>query len=298
VFRAALEQAEQLFRAAATVDYSARPILTYYGLAQASLAVIQASPRVTNKDCTPSSHGMRLDTDGTGLGRVVEEPAAKGVLALTAKATDSGGIGSNATFGRLWSTLPEMSRDLARRTDSALYPWYIGQPSAVSGEMHFTVNEDSLLKDDFDATLAAMLRARPLLAELDLRDGRPGTNWYTRNNSSNGFVIYFRGADPERVRRFISFNGTYYDSRTPHLYAVLDNAKSVHPLVVWLAILFGLSMFARYHPERWVELLNVDGSADAPMLEDILQRASIVCPGLILNTLDHMGVWCRMGIRP
>jgi len=47
-----------------------------------------------------------------------------------------------------------------------------------------------------------------------------------------------------------------------------------------------------------MRLLQIDGSDRAPMLEDILQRANVVCPGLIVNTLDHMGVLYRDGTRP
>lgn len=296
--RAALEQAEQLYQAAAAVDYSARPILAYYGLAQAALAVIQASPRLKSSDTVPSSHGMHWIQNGDGLGTVVPDMAPNGLITLAANATGSGGIGTDATVERLWSALPEVGRDLATGLDMALRPWSISVPNERSGEMHISVYDGTLLQRDFTATLAALLRARPYLAEFRLTHGRDGKNWHTVNDSG-GFTIYFRDIEIELIKRLLMVEGThYYDTRSLRLYADLDGRKSVHPLIIWLSILFALSMIARYHPEQWVRLLDIDSSEHAPMLEDILQRANVVCPGLVLNTLDHMGVLYRAGVRP
>jgi hypothetical protein len=45
VFGAALEQAQQLFTAAASVDYASRPILVFYGLSQAGRAIAACSTK-------------------------------------------------------------------------------------------------------------------------------------------------------------------------------------------------------------------------------------------------------------
>jgi hypothetical protein len=63
------------------------------------------------------------------------------------------------------------------------------------------------------------------------------------------------------------------------------NSSPLHPLITWWAILFGLSMLARYEPSSWMTYLDIDGSADAKPLETILDRALITCPELILHTI-------------
>jgi YaaC-like Protein len=82
VFRAALQQAEQLFGAAEAVDYSARPLLAFYGLSQACLAVIQASPRSLKQNASPNGHGMKFDASDTGIGTLTDAGDARGTLAL------------------------------------------------------------------------------------------------------------------------------------------------------------------------------------------------------------------------
>ncbi len=297
VFRAALEQSEQLFRAADVVNYSARPLLAFYGLAQACLAVIQASPRIAKEDTSPSGHGMKMDYGADGLGVVIAQADPRSTLALVMKATNSGGPGVSTTVERLWSSLPENRSGLVPSREQSLAPWWVGLPSSERrADIHITA-DTSILGGDFSSTLATMIAARPQIGELGLSTGRPGTNWYSRDDEGR-CAIYFTNIDVTAVRRTLTLNSTYYDTLTPRLFASLDGKSPIHPLVVWLTILFCLSMLARYVPERWMRLLQIDGSELAPMLEDILQRANVVCPGLIVHTLDHMGVLFREGTRP
>lgn len=61
--------------------------------------------------------------------------------------------------------------------------------------------------------------------------------------------------------------------------------KPLHPLLAWWAVLFGLSMLARYEPARWTEDLDVDKSALAVPLETVLDAALEACPELICLAL-------------
>jgi hypothetical protein len=61
---AALEQAEQLFRAAAGVGVAARPLLLFYGLSQAGRAVAAAA-RLKGDQYRLAQHGIKAcDLDG------------------------------------------------------------------------------------------------------------------------------------------------------------------------------------------------------------------------------------------
>jgi hypothetical protein len=60
------------------------------------------------------------------------------------------------------------------------------------------------------------------------------------------------------------------------------------PLMLWWALLFGLSSIARYDPETWVGALAVNDSALTVPIEAALDAALEVLPDLILGTLtDH-----------
>lgn len=292
VFRAALEQSEQLFRAANEVAYPARPILAYYGLAQACLAIMQASPRLQESECSASSHGMKGKLEHGKL-LVTDLGSDRGLLTLVRRATDSGGF-SSVDLEKLWSTLPEKGRDFSIGLDDSLRPWYFA--ARAGQEMHISVVDDTLLRHDAKSTLAALLEARPQLSQLSLTPSRGGTNWYSRNGAK-GFTIYVHG-DASEVDQWLLRNNTYYETTTPRIYASLDGCKAIHPIVSWLSILFLLSKVARYYPERWMEILDINKNAYAPMLENILQRCISVCPALILNTIDHMAVLTAAESKP
>ncbi len=57
------------------------------------------------------------------------------------------------------------------------------------------------------------------------------------------------------------------------------------PLMTWWALLYGLSMLARYHPARWVLALDPDASSEAVMFERVLGAAISAIPHLVLEAL-------------
>lgn len=59
VFHMALEQSEQLFRAAAAVVRESRPLLLFYGLGQAGRALAAASDALSVGEWPASGHGLK-----------------------------------------------------------------------------------------------------------------------------------------------------------------------------------------------------------------------------------------------
>ncbi len=57
------------------------------------------------------------------------------------------------------------------------------------------------------------------------------------------------------------------------------------PLMTWWALLFGLSMLARYQPATWAELLAVDRNEWAVSIEFALESAAASIPALVANSL-------------
>ncbi len=57
------------------------------------------------------------------------------------------------------------------------------------------------------------------------------------------------------------------------------------PLMTWWALLFGLSMLARYHPAKWAAALDRQGSYAAIELERAMDLAVEAVPHLVLYAL-------------
>jgi len=69
------------------------------------------------------------------------------------------------------------------------------------------------------------------------------------------------------------------------LPAIGNNHAPMHPLATWWAILYGMSMLARYHPRIWTMLLDLDRSREAVAVHSILDAARDEVPYLLLRQL-------------
>ena len=67
--------------------------------------------------------------------------------------------------------------------------------------------------------------------------------------------------------------------------AVGANKDCLHPFMAWWAVLFALSMLARYHPEAWADHIAVDSSKVAVAIEHLLNEALTAVPELLLRTI-------------
>jgi hypothetical protein len=74
--------------------------------------------------------------------------------------------------------------------------------------------------------------------------------------------------------------------------AVGGNDRPMHPLMTWWAVLYTLSMLARYQPAEWSEYVDVDRSTFAVSIEQLLSAALVVVPELVAVTIgavrDHV----------
>ncbi|MEV6182893.1 YaaC family protein [Streptomyces sp. NPDC052015] len=68
-------------------------------------------------------------------------------------------------------------------------------------------------------------------------------------------------------------------------------SESLHPLMAWWAVLYALSMLARYQPAQWAGHINVDDSQHAVPIEKLLERAMGHLPVLIADTIDEVATW-------
>jgi hypothetical protein len=80
----------------------------------------------------------------------------------------------------------------------------------------------------------------------------------------------------------VYFNSTY-------LFPALgDNARAMHPLLAWWAVLYVLSMVARYEPRAWNEMSSINASVEASPIEHMLETAVIRLPRLVLDVIDQL----------
>jgi hypothetical protein len=77
-----------------------------------------------------------------------------------------------------------------------------------------------------------------------------------------------------------------YDSEDRALIPTLPGeSQLLSPLMLWWALLFGLSVVARYHPGPWSSALAVEGSTQAVPLEAILAKAVDRLPPLVYEAI-------------
>jgi hypothetical protein len=68
------------------------------------------------------------------------------------------------------------------------------------------------------------------------------------------------------------------------IYALLDlPSHRLPPLLLWWALLFGLSLLARYQPAAWRAALDLDHSPCADPLATLLDEALVIVPDLLFD---------------
>jgi len=84
----------------------------------------------------------------------------------------------------------------------------------------------------------------------------------------------------------VEWNGTH----GVVLPAVAGNTKAYDLVVAWWLVLYCLSMLARYYPQEWTEMLDVDRSALAVPIEHFMSIAYSRVPELIAFRLRMLRV--------
>lgn len=311
VFGSALEQAEQLFTAAETVGYASRPILLFYGLSQAGRAIAAASTSVDDDHFKLSGHGIRardLDSEELYKITVIDNASGrakdKGSFVQLASLLRSGTLPAGAPLGQIWTLIPDL-REAPLYTNYTEYlPILSYENQTVSKEgvagiisgLPYRFAETATV-ENIDAFLThyptlAGSRASPLVVEVVTRNARAGSvsvyrEWSRpadrlelfpitgRENSMNDWqIIEDRLSQPYRG-----------DSERFIFPAVGGADRPLHPLLAWWALLFTLSMLARYEPSSWTRHLARDESPNAVPIEAALDRGLHTCPELIAHAI-------------
>jgi hypothetical protein len=320
VFVSALEQSEQLMRAAESVGAAARPLPLFYALSQAGRAI--AAARLVGP-WRLAGHGICVPPqDEPNLLHRVVTPKVEGNKALAAGRRSSfagvaEGIGSGSltapvALGEVWAAIPDLIEPAPqipgcdpgwRRPLRAYSPhWNVSdvRTNTLTNGRALELLVAGLPTGDQDNP------RNPVELLEDLEIHYPTSAGVAVPGGHHGAPVYAWGPAGDRLPTFswpeirnlhVTEHQRRLDAIAPDyrgrgerlLVPRLGGRDALSPLMLWWALLYGLSSIARYDPELWVDALDVNRSEQAVPIEAALDVALEAFPELILSALLGFG---------
>jgi len=304
----ALEQAEQMFRAAAGVGQATRPVLAYYGLNQAGRAVAAAASTVRGDAWRLSGHGIYAKNLHSSLPDIAikcDPPGGKGSFAKLSEILDSPLWDGSIAFNSFWDSIPETRLSPLAEDQSRCTPLYVEETS-IYGDPHplatvpvvyfppWLVSSDDG-REDLDRYLAAFPKARGYHSYVRTGRGSDFEPRFSRHVDGWGELqMNWQVSEDEascsadRRQEFMRSITRSYCGSLYFFPAIGASDRGVHPLMAWWAVLHSLSMLARYQPAEWSAHIDVDHSRHAVALEVLLNDALTRVPALIAETVEQV----------
>jgi hypothetical protein len=308
-FTTALEQAEQLFTAAASTGPAARPLPLFYGLSQAGRAV--AAARTSGDPWTFRGHGISeaasANQNTTTVADFRIEPhKSGGAFNAVAAALNSSTLPGPTRLGDLWPLIPDTSRfELPAAGPHQLLNIQVNHfndsNSPINAEISNLPASLGVVRNPDDDPSAP----RPDWAEEEQRvrdhlakyPTLAGFQFGTGGGQPIGFRPHDNGTATVPVHWPANATGTATRDEFKHhvgvtygghtnVYPAIDGTnRQLHPLTTWWALLFGLSILARYEPETWGRAIDISTSAEAVAVEHLLHAALDALPELLYRVL-------------
>ncbi|GAA1096209.1 YaaC family protein [Nocardiopsis metallicus] len=305
-YQFALEQAEQLFRQARLASPATRPLTLFYGLSQAGRSIAAAAANAPGDEWKLKGHGIgttastlsgplenvQVHTDKNGsfvrLSELLESP-------LWSKA-------DQVRLHVLWDSVPEAGRwSLRPDTSTWTRPLHVDVSSIGDGGSSRPTTmvrplPPSLISTTDHETLHAFLRSYPdtrgCAYNVLGQDSESRPSYQPSHDGTGSLVLQWPELKAERYqnrRDFVcartrSYRGEEFFFPTP----VSGSDRGIHPLMAWWAVLFTLSILARYQPVEWARHIDVDNSEYAVPIEELLRAALTVLPELIVEIIDDV----------
>lgn len=307
-YSAALEQTEQMFRAAAAVGPATRPLQVFYGLSQAGRAIAAAAWSLKGEDWRLVSHGIKT----TGFDRPfpdieirTDPPNTQGSFVKVSEILDSPVWQMDPVrLEDVWDLLPPNLRYPLTAKDR-MTPLFTDEVS-VGDYAHPLLSvpvcdiPDRVIDSGTREALAEFLTAYPAAARHEsyvtthaLNLGPDAPPDYSRYDNGGGELVVNwempqgSATAAQRVEYLRAMTRGYAGSR--YFLPILTPMKrELHPLMAWWAVLYSLSMLARYEPAAWGTLISVDNSPHAVPIERLLERAIDDLPVLIADTITEV----------
>ncbi len=286
VFSAALEQSEQLFTAAAEADDRIRPMVLFYGLSQATRAIVAAS---TNPDFAGEDrwrlqgHGLTCGGERlrpTNLAEVRVAPSSDRRISAFVTLQD-------VMSSPRWSDEVEMGALVGAQAELSPFPdrddWPAIQAHPVFSPVGVTSDDPTYtgLRVEGWGLVPWRDSQRVVARHLEIPDHYAEVAGMRLTVESGPDPLRNQGQwvkawYPPEQGPVVSGTGV----REPHWITpnLAGATRLQQPLVLWWALLFTLSMRARYEPEGWTRDLDPDISTYAVMLQELLEHAMTDCP--------------------
>ncbi|MBZ4016132.1 hypothetical protein CCS38_10325 [Streptomyces purpurogeneiscleroticus] len=303
-----MEQAQEFMEAAEGAGPATRPVQIFYSLSQFGRAIAAASSLLHDGEWRLKAHGIgtrNLDTS-LGLCHVEVEPHARGAFVGIARAIGAEPLPAKErlALGELWPLLPE--------AQSVVLPGSGSVPVLHFAPVALVHREEkrwcrlsllpvpSLVRDKTEedpARLDEFLGHYPSLAGWShtpdvpdsiiwkARDDRPGEELEIFLPSRLGRAARHEEGAEEALARATEYRGSRDFYAFPKLGSM---SEPIHPLLAWWAVLFGLSILARYEPEAWAATIDIDRSPSANAVEHLLEQATAVVPHLALLAIKDV----------
>jgi hypothetical protein len=305
-FCAAIEQSEQLFTAAAQVGYAARPLPLFYGLSQAGRA-LTACFELDDDSWLLRSHGIwATELVQPELWDTKLQDRKDGSFIRVAHVLDSPTLPQACRLGDVWATLPALSKSLPKdayraralrveRDVLVSRNAFGGSPApamstALAPAWLYGLSPALEFSDLPEAAVAEELALYPsLLGFEELTSASPPNFHPAAVAGELGVRLVWKAdglTEQDRALRVDRMCLPTTDGSSWVAPAVSGNDRQLHPLVAWWAVLFALSMHARYEPAAWEQHRDIDSRVSASVIEVTLDTALLEVPRLLLAAFD------------
>ena len=301
-----------MFHAAASVGPATRPLLAFYGLNQAGRAIAAAASQIGISDeWRLQGHGIHAkeETLRGPLPDVEVYPdkaASKGSFVRLSGLLNSPlwEKSSGVTLGILWDCLPENRlTPIGEDSPSRRTPLYVDHYHAFT-DPHPLV---SVPVAYFPPWVVSSEDKRSALTEyLAPFPGAQGYDSYHQTNpptKTPDFTLHDDGwgelvmnwqvsggrmASSDEKLKYLEARTRMYEGGLYFFPALSGEEQSLHPLLGWWAVLYTLSMLARYQPAEWSQHIDINYCRHAVPIERLLKEAITKLPGLIAEAIDEV----------
>ncbi|MFI6689185.1 YaaC family protein [Streptomyces sp. NPDC050485] len=307
-YATALEQAWQMFQAAAAVGPATRPLHVFYGLSQAGRAIAAAAWELKGEDWRLDAHGIKttgFDRDFPDIEIRTDRAGTQGSFPRLSQLLGSPVWGPDPVrLEDVWDLLPVNIAypltERARLTPLTVFEHHVGHHDHPLLSVPVSDIPDRVIDAGTREALAEFLISYPSVARhhsyVTTRTSRGELDAppaYERFEEGSGALRFNwtmpEGAATRAERREHLRAMTHEHGGLRYFLPVISPmAKELHPLMAWWAVLYTLSMLARYEPAQWSACTNVDLNAHAVPIERVLQLAIDHVPVLIRDAVAQV----------
>ncbi|GAA2752928.1 YaaC family protein [Kitasatospora cinereorecta] len=311
-FTSSLEQAEQMFRAAAQVGTATRPLPLFYGLSQAGRAIACAAKAAKGDTWRLGGHGItsgHLDGPLSAVTVTTQKKGKPGSFVRVSELLDSPvWEETEQPLTALWDALPEnsgwplskegavrqlplLAQTLVRESDgphplaslSVMFPPSVVDAGSREAMMDYLRDYPEAQGWDSFVRVGSSPDAGP---EFHVQNGwgwyPPGWGYATLHWTVEA---PWTTSAQDRIAFLQTLRRSYSNDEHLLFFPSLGTGRSVHPLMAWWAVLHAFSMLARYQPAEWAQHISIDRSTYAAAIERLLAEGIETVPGLLLQVL-------------